>query len=171
MRVALWLLLAFQLLAAAYLLAVLIQVGMNAEDRKGLDLSAGSELLVNALLTIALVVMLWLSRRAFSSRLEQGMRWRALGVLALAIAVSLAFSLSTTLPFPNHISGFGRKIAWAVRVSLGVEPESSEVGWHGKHGPDWFAVIAGLIFGDIARARRPHLPSIGPREGIPLSTG
>jgi lysyl-tRNA synthetase, class II len=147
MRVALWLLLAFQLLAAGYLVAVLIQIGMNAEDRKGLDLVASIELLVNALLTVALVILLWLSRRAFSSRLEPGARWRALGVLALGIAISLTFSISMTLLFPNNITGVGRKIAWSVRVSLGLEPDPNEVGWNGQHGHHWIAVIAGLISG------------------------
>ncbi|MDQ1737938.1 MAG: lysyl-tRNA synthetase, class [Pseudonocardiales bacterium] len=145
MRVALWLLLAFQMLAAGYLVAVLVEIGIHAEDAKGLKVFDTSELAVNAVLTLALVVLLWRSRRAFSSRLEPGARWRALAVLAAGLAVSVTVSVTMTLLFPGRLSGFGRQIVWAVRVSFGVEPDSTEVGWRGQHGHHWVAAVVGLI--------------------------
>ncbi|MGX7677372.1 bifunctional lysylphosphatidylglycerol synthetase/lysine--tRNA ligase LysX [Jatrophihabitans sp. DSM 45814] len=145
MRVALWLLLAFQVLAAGYLIAVLVEIAMNAEDTKDLKVLDTAELLVNAVLTVVLVVLLWMCRRAFQSRLEPGARWRSIGVLIAGLAVSVIVTISLTFLFPDHLTGFGRKIAWAVRVSFGVEPDPTEVGWKGQHGHHWVAAVGGLI--------------------------
>ena len=61
-----------------WLAAVLV----NYQDARDISMLDGVELVINAGLTVALVVLLWLSRGAFSSRLEPGSRWLALGVLA-----------------------------------------------------------------------------------------
>jgi lysyl-tRNA synthetase class 2 len=145
MRVALWLLLAFQFLAALYLIAVLIQVAARVEDTHNLSVLQTGELVINAILTIALVILLWLSRRAFSSRLEPGARWRALAVLLVGLAISVTVSLVLTFAFPDRLRHFGRRVAWAVRVAFGVEPDTTEVGWAGQHGHHWIAALAGLI--------------------------
>uniref|UniRef100_UPI0037C0A85C bifunctional lysylphosphatidylglycerol synthetase/lysine--tRNA ligase LysX n=1 Tax=Jatrophihabitans lederbergiae TaxID=3075547 RepID=UPI0037C0A85C len=144
-RVSLWLLLAFQALAGLYLLAVLGQIVLNRNDSGDISVSDAVELALNAGLTIALVVLLYRSREAFSSRLEPGARWRALAVLVGGLALSLTASLAFTLALPGHLRGLPHKLEWAVRVPFGVEPSTTEVGWHGEHGHHWIAALAGLV--------------------------
>ncbi|MEO6700373.1 MAG: bifunctional lysylphosphatidylglycerol synthetase/lysine--tRNA ligase LysX [Jatrophihabitantaceae bacterium] len=144
-RFAWWLLLAFQTLAAIYLLVVVSAVLINHNDARDLNLLNGAELAVNAALTVALVILLWRSRSAFRSRLEPGARWLALGVLVAGIAISITVSIVLTLTFPGRLIGPGHKFAWAVRVALGLEPASTEVGWTGQHGHHWIAALAGLL--------------------------
>ena len=145
MRVALYLLLAFQALAALDLIAVMGAVVLNRNDARDIGVIDAIELVVNAGLTIPLVVLLWLSRRAFSSRLEPGARWRALGILVVGLVASISVSIVLTLALPDHLTDLGHKLVWAVRGALGVEPASTEVGWKLQHGHHWIAVIAGLI--------------------------
>jgi lysyl-tRNA synthetase class 2 len=145
MRIAWRLLLAFQVVAAVDLVVVLVEIGINAEDTRRLEIMDTIGLLVNALLTLTLIVLLWLSRGAFSSRLEPGARGRALAVLLGGLAASVLMSVTMTLLFPDRLTTLGRKIVWAVRVSFGIEPDPSEVGWRGQHGHHWVAGLAGLI--------------------------
>ncbi|HJQ03501.1 MAG TPA: bifunctional lysylphosphatidylglycerol synthetase/lysine--tRNA ligase LysX [Jatrophihabitans sp.] len=144
-RFAWWLLLAFQTLAAVYLLVVLMAVLINRNDARDITLLDGIELIVNAALTVTLVVLLWRSRDAFRSRLEPGARWLALAVIATGIAISITVSIVLTLAFPDRLVGLAHKLSWAVRVSLGVEPGNTEVGWNGQHGHHWIAALAGLL--------------------------
>ncbi len=145
MRVSLWLLLTFQALAALYLLAAVLQLVFNLDDARDVRPIEAAELLVNAPLTVLLVVLLWRSRGAFTSRLEQGARWRALAVLVAGLIVSVSVTVALTLSFPDTLKGIGRQLAWAVRVSFGVEPNTSEVGWRGQHGHHWIAALSGLL--------------------------
>ncbi|HEX2902963.1 MAG TPA: bifunctional lysylphosphatidylglycerol synthetase/lysine--tRNA ligase LysX [Jatrophihabitans sp.] len=140
-----WLLLAFQTLAGLYLVAVMFAVLFNVRDARDIGVLAGVELVINAGLTIALVMLLWLSRRAFTSRLEPGARWLALGVLASGLLLSMAVAIALDFTFPGHLSGAGRKLGWSIRVALGLEPSSTDVGWNGQHGHRWVAALAGLI--------------------------
>jgi lysyl-tRNA synthetase class 2 len=144
MRVAFWLLLAFQILAALYVVAALVQLGTDRNDASELGVVSTVALIVNAVLTAVLIVALWRSRGAFSSRLEPGARWRALLVLATGLAISAAVAIALTLLFPRSLHG-GRKIIWAIRVAFGIEPDSTEVGWHTQHGHHWIALVTGLI--------------------------
>lgn len=140
-----WLLLAFQTLAAIYLVIILFAVLFNVRDARDIGMLAGVELVINAGLTIALVILLWLSRRAFSSRLEPGSRWLALGVLASGLLASMTVAVLLDFAFPDKLKGVGRKLGWSIRVALGLEPSSTDVGWDGQHGHRWVAGIAGLI--------------------------
>ncbi|WP_083418852.1 bifunctional lysylphosphatidylglycerol synthetase/lysine--tRNA ligase LysX [Pseudofrankia sp. BMG5.36] len=145
MRAALWLLLAFQAVAAGYLIAVLVAIMTDARDVRDLTALGTVYLVVNATLTVAVVALLWLSRPAFSSRLEPGARWRALGVLVVGLAVSVASAVTLTLLFPGQLTGTTRRIVWGARAALGIEPNSSEVGWKRQQGHHWVAALAGLI--------------------------
>ncbi|MBL7495475.1 bifunctional lysylphosphatidylglycerol synthetase/lysine--tRNA ligase LysX [Frankia sp. CNm7] len=145
MRGALWLLLAFQAVAAGYLIALLVRFVTGARDVRDLSTLGAAYLVANAAVTVAVMALLWLSRPAFSSRLEPGARWRALGVLVGGLAASVALSVALTLLFPAQLTGVGRRVVWGARAALGVEPNSSEVGWQGQHGYHWIAVLAGLL--------------------------
>jgi len=140
-----WLLLAFQTLAAAYLVAILFAVGLNVRDARDISMLSAVELVLNAGLTVVLVVLLWLSRHAFSSRLEPGARWLALGVLTSGLLASIAVAVVLDLAFPAKLHGIGRRLSWSVRVALGLEPSSSDVGWNGQHGHHWVAALSGLL--------------------------
>ena len=140
-----WLLLAFQTLAAIYLVIYLCAVLFNVRDARDIGMFDAVLLVLNAGLTVVLVVLLWLSRRAFSSRLEPGSRWLALGVLVSGLLASMAVAVILDFAFPGHLTGVGRKLGWSVRVALGLEPSSSDLGWQGQHGHHWVAALAGLI--------------------------
>ncbi len=144
-RFAWWLLLAFQTVAALYLIGVLGALLVNYQDAQDIGVLDGAELVINAGLTVPLVLLLWLSRRAFSSRLEPGARWLALTVLGSGLAASIAVAVLLDFTFPDRLTGVGRKLSWSVRVALGIEPSSTDVGWHDQHGHHWVAVLAGLI--------------------------
>src|SRR5664279_4993885 len=159
-RAALWLLLAFQLVAAAYLLGELVDVLVDAEDAHRLNVVATVELVVNAVATVVLVVLLWRSRAAFSARLEPGARWGALVVLGTGLGLSIAASVVLTALFPDRLTGAAHRLAWAGRVALGVEPDATDVGWNGEHGHHWVAVLAGVLSaGAVGAAARVFLRS------------
>ncbi|MBV9821205.1 MAG: bifunctional lysylphosphatidylglycerol synthetase/lysine--tRNA ligase LysX [Actinobacteria bacterium] len=145
MKITLWLLLAFQVLAVLDLTGAVLQLALNSDEAHRTRPVEVVELAVNLPLTLLLIVLLWRSRAAFTSRLEPGARWRALGVLVAGLVVSVSVTVALTLSFPDTLVGIGRKLAWAVRVSLGVEPSSTEVGWHGQHGHHWVAALSGLL--------------------------
>ncbi len=145
MRVSLWLLLAFQVLAALDLTSALVQLAVNPDEAQQITPVDAAELMINPLLTVLLVVLLWRSRRAFTSRLEPGARWRALAVLVAGLMVSISVTLALTLTFPDRLTGIGHKLGWAVRVAFGVEPSTSDVGWRGQHGHHWIAALSGLL--------------------------
>jgi lysyl-tRNA synthetase class 2 len=140
-----WLLLAFQTLAGVYLVGVLVAILLNYRDTRDINMLDATELVINAGLTVTLVVLLWLSRSAFKSRLEPGARWLALGVLVVGLLASVALATALNFAFPSTLSGAGRKLGWSVRVALGIEPSSTDLGWHGQHGHHWIAAIAGLV--------------------------
>ena len=145
MRVTLWLLLAFQVVAALNLLGAVLQLALDRGEARQLRPVEAAELVVNLPLTVLLVVLLWRSRGAFTSRLEPGARWRALGILTAGLLVSISVTVALTLSFPGTLAGVGQQLVWAVRVSLGVEPTPTEVGWHNHHGPHWIAALSGLL--------------------------
>jgi lysyl-tRNA synthetase class 2 len=140
-----WLLLAFQTIAALYLLGVLSAYLVNYQDARDLSVMDTVELIINAGLTVPLVILLWLSRRAFSSRLERGARLPAFTVLAGGLLGSITLAVLLDFTFPDRLTGVVRKLSWSVRVALGVEPSNTDLGWHGEHGHHWVAVLAGLV--------------------------
>jgi len=140
-----WLLLGFQTVAACYLVGVLSAVLVNYQDARDLTATDAVELVVNAGLTVAIVVLLWLSRHAFSSRLEPGARWLALAVLVGGLLTSITVAVLLDLSFPDRLTGLERKLGWSIRVSLGLEPSNTDLGWHGQHGHRWVAALAGAI--------------------------
>ncbi|HEU5269903.1 MAG TPA: bifunctional lysylphosphatidylglycerol synthetase/lysine--tRNA ligase LysX, partial [Jatrophihabitans sp.] len=144
-RFAWWLLLGFQTVAALYLIGVLGAYLVNFQDARDLGAMDTVELVVNAGLTVALVALLWLSRQAFSSRLEPGARLPAFTVLAGGLLASITLAILLDFTFPDRLTGVVRKLVWSVRVALGVEPSSLDLGWHGEHGHHWVAVLAGLV--------------------------
>jgi len=144
-RIAWWLLLGFQTVAGVYLLGILGAVLVNYQDARDISAMDATELAINAALTVLLVGLLWRSRQAFSSRLEQGNRWLALAVLVAGLLTSITVAIMLDLAFPDRLTGIGRKLGWSVRVALGIEPSSTDVGWSGQHGHRWVAVLAGAI--------------------------
>jgi lysyl-tRNA synthetase class 2 len=145
MHVSVWLLLAFQALGAAYIGIVLIRIARSAADYQHPRMLESIELMLNAVFTVVMILLLWSSRRAFATRLEPGARWRALAVLVGGLVVSAIVSVILTETFPGRLTGSGRRVAWAIRVVFGVEPDAADVGWRGQHGHHWIAALAGVI--------------------------
>ncbi len=144
MKISFWLLLAFQALGALDLISTLLQLAFDKKESRAIRPVELAELAVNVPLTMLLVVLLWRSRHAFTSRLEPGARWRALSLLVAGLIVSTSTTLALTLTFPDTLADLAHQLGWAVRVSFGVEPSATEVGWRGQHGHHWIAALSGL---------------------------
>ncbi|MDX6284416.1 MAG: lysyl-tRNA synthetase, class, partial [Kribbellaceae bacterium] len=138
-------LVAFQALAAVYVVVVLARIVDRGEDTRNLSTDAVVELAANAVLTVALVVLLWRIRGAFSSRLLPGRRSSAAAVLAVGLGASVATSVVLTLVFPASLADSRHRFAWAVRTAIGLEPTTSEIGWSRQQGHHWIAFLVGLI--------------------------
>jgi lysyl-tRNA synthetase class 2 len=145
MRMSWWLLLGFQIVAAAYLFAEVVDGFLLRADVVRTDTAV--EMLVNGVLTVAVTILLVCSRGVFSSRLERGARGEALLVLCGGIAASMVTSIALTLAAPDRLRGASHQIPWAIRVVFGVPPDQSDVGWVGQYGHHWVAALAGLLSG------------------------
>jgi lysyl-tRNA synthetase class 2 len=145
MQMAWWLLSAFQVIAAGYLLSELVDgllVHARA-DRLAPALATG--IAINAALTVVVVALLLGSRGAFTSRLEQGARWRSIGVLVGGISVSMTVSIVLTLALPGHLHDLSHRLLWAIRVVFGVPPDRTDLGWGNQYGHHWIAALVGAL--------------------------
>jgi lysyl-tRNA synthetase, class II len=143
-RIALWVLIVLQALALALLGTV---VGLAIFDDSYDNVKAVTWVLVVAggVVSAVLLVLLWAARAAFPSRLEPGALRRALVILIVGIAASVGLSLALTFAFPRSLGTVGRKIAWAIRGAIGLEPDQNDAGWANHHGHHWTAVVVSLI--------------------------
>ncbi len=145
-RLAFWVLLVFQVVA---LVLVLVVIGVVAFTSATLqDVGGGTNwtlLLISGAVSVVLIGVLFASRAAFPSLLERGARWRALAILVVGLAVSVAVSLALTFSFPDTLDTTRHKAAWAVRTALGSEPDSTDPGWRDVHGHHWVALLVGLL--------------------------
>jgi lysyl-tRNA synthetase class 2 len=143
-RIALWVLMLLQALALVLLVVVVIfAVTLDSFDNVS---AAGWVLLIaGGVASAILLVLLWLARGAFPSRLEPGALRRAVLILVAGVALSIAVSLILTFSFPRSLDTVGRKIAWAVRGAVGLEPDQNDAGWTMHHGHHWIAVVASII--------------------------
>lgn len=130
-------------LVTSLLITFAVLSGLDTADRRfRLREDIGLGITISA--ALVLLVLLLAARRSFPARLERGARWRALAVLLAGIGLSMVVSISLTEVFPRTLRG-GRRVVWAVRASLGVEPSPLEPGWGSEFGYHWVALLAGVI--------------------------
>ncbi len=98
---------------------------------------------IGAVLGGVIVVLLWLSRRAFAARLSRGARLRSLIVLAAGLATSVVVTFLLAEAFPGRLHGTGERVRWTLNASLDVGLNTDTL--HGHHGPHWVTVLAGLM--------------------------
>jgi lysyl-tRNA synthetase class 2 len=147
MRAAWWLLVGFQAVSVGYTAMVLTRAAALAEFTEGVPTRAALATSINAVLTVAALVMLVFGRTAFTAPFPAGARTRALLVLTAGIAVVLTTSLTLTWLAPGTLSDGRHRVDWAVRVVFGLRPDRSDVGWAGQSGHPWVAEVAGLLSG------------------------
>ena len=143
-RVALWVLFAFELLAAVTVLGVSISAIATHNAFTDATAEQWTLLIASGLFAVVAVPVLFRSRRAFPSRLQPGALWRAIAVLIVGLAASAAVAVALTFSFHGNLHTTSRKLIWALRVVLGREPDPDDPGWYGEHGPHWVAVLIGL---------------------------
>ncbi|MBB5982524.1 bifunctional lysylphosphatidylglycerol synthetase/lysine--tRNA ligase LysX [Kribbella solani] len=97
--------------------------------------------ILQALVVMALIVLLWKIRGAFPARLATGSRRLAIGALVFGMLISLAVSVTLTQIFPRTLSGQRQKIGWAVAAAFGQS--RSKMAGHEGHG--WIGLSVGAI--------------------------
>lgn len=147
MRSAWWLLLGFQLISAGYSVAVLTRAVVFGERLDPIEPTAAVATALTGVLTFVLVIMLFWTRAAFTSRLEKGALWRSVWVLGSGLVLSTAASIALTLSAPGHLRDTSHKFEWAIRVVIGLKPDRSDIGWVGQYGHGWITDLAGLLSG------------------------
>jgi lysyl-tRNA synthetase class 2 len=149
LRVALWTLLLFQVLALA---DGAVAVGIGATTRTGSLLARFStsdrlDLAVSAVAAAFLIPLLLSLRPAFPARLYPA-SWRpAALILAGGGALSAVVSFSMTWVFHRTLSNNAERALWALRVVAGVDTGRMDPAGVVHRGPHWIAALVGLISG------------------------
>ncbi len=146
-RAAWLLLIAFQFIAAGYLLLTVSGAVVFGERLGPVEQSAATATAVNAAVTLILVALLLACRSTFTCRMREGGRWRALAMLCGGLAISLATSIILTVSSPHTLRGTPHQVQWAVRAVFGVLPDRTDIGWAHQQGHRWVASLAGLLSG------------------------
>jgi lysyl-tRNA synthetase class 2 len=144
-RLALWVLLTFQVVAVVSVLAI-VAIAMATEQNFA-DVTTGqwAMFIVSGIVGALLIALLWHGRRGFPSRLSPGSIRRAVLVLAGGLAISAATAVALTMAFGGRLHTVDRKIVWALRAAFGVEPGSADPGWQAQHGAHWVATLVGVL--------------------------
>jgi len=144
-RLALWVLLTFQVVAVVGVLAI-VGIAMATEQNFA-DVTTGqwAVFITSGVVGALLMALLWHGRRGFPSRLRPGSIRRAVLVLAGGLAVSAATAIALTMVFPGRLHTVDRKIVWALRAAFGVEPGSADPSWQSQHGAHSVATLVGVL--------------------------
>ena len=147
LRVALWVLVLFQVLAlvdGAALVGVVFTTStgsllahFGSADRADLLLSA-----VSAVVLIPVLISL---RGVFPARLYPASRRSAALVLFGGAAISAVVSLSLTWVFPDSLTNPGERVLWALRVVGGVDIGRMDANGVLHRGHHWIAAIVAVI--------------------------
>ena len=144
LRIGLLVLLVFEALAAGTSGLLLVGSALGFADQE-VTLRQYVDLALSTALPILGLIGLVVARKAFRARLERGARWRALVVLLVGIAASMAVAVVLTELFPRDLDQGWRRVVWGLRVAIGLEPGANEANWRGQEGHHWIAALAGLI--------------------------
>lgn len=143
-----WLaLLVYQSVALVLTILFVIALITRRDIDVGRDYDAYSRayLWINIGVNIAIIALLLWIRPAFAARLRRRSVGKALGVLALGIAISTALSIALTYAFPGSLRPGYQKFVWAVRIVVGLEPGTDEPQFISHHGHHWITSLVGLL--------------------------
>jgi lysyl-tRNA synthetase class 2 len=149
LRIALWCLVLFQVLALA---DGAVAVGIGATTRTGSLLARFSpsdrlDLAISAVAALFLIPVLLSLRSAFPARLYPA-SWRpAALILAGGGALAAVVSFSFTWVFHRTLTNNAERALWALRVVAGVDSGRMDTAGVVHRGPHWIAALVGLISG------------------------
>jgi lysyl-tRNA synthetase class 2 len=149
LRVALWVLVLFQLLALADGAA---SVGLAFTTGTGSFLAHfadadGTELIVSVVAALVLIPLLVSVRRVFPAQLFPASRRPAALVLLGGAGLSTVVTLLLTWTFPGTLGSPGERVLWVLRAVVGVDVGRMDAAGVLHRGPHWVAAIAGLLSG------------------------
>src|SRR4051812_1464327 len=149
LRVAVWILVLFQVLAVADDVA---QVGLGLTTRTGSLLAHFGpvervDLLISALAAVVLTPLIIAALPAFPARLYPASRRAAPLVLLGGLTTSAVVCLTLTEIFPKTLSSAGERVLWALGAVVGVEQSRFDAAGVPHQGHHWVAALAGLISG------------------------
>jgi lysyl-tRNA synthetase class 2 len=149
LRVALWMLVAFQLLALVDAAAqvTLALVGSSGSVLGHFAPRDRVELFISAAVAVILTPCIVAARGAFPARLYPASRRSAPLVLLAGLVVSATVSLVLTYLFPATLSENGERALWALRVVVGVDTGRVDAVGTLHQGHHWIASVAGLLSG------------------------
>ncbi len=147
LRVALLVLLGFQLLGIADALVTLFLVAVPKAAYRAVGPGELRSALVIAGLVSGLFLagLCWWARPAFPALLVPASRLRAVLTLAGGLVVSSALSVGLTEAFPGTLSRGTQRLGWAARAVVGLPPDSSDPEYVGHHGHHWVAALVGAV--------------------------
>ncbi|MGZ4605401.1 MAG: bifunctional lysylphosphatidylglycerol synthetase/lysine--tRNA ligase LysX [Blastococcus sp.] len=147
LRVALWVLVLFQVLAlvdGAALVGVVFSTStgsllahFGSADR--------ADLLLSAVAAVVLIPVLISLRGVFPARLYPAARRSAALVLVGGAVVSAIVSLSLTWAFPGSLASAGERVLWALRVVGGVDVGRMDVNGVLHRGHHWIAAVVAVL--------------------------
>jgi lysyl-tRNA synthetase class 2 len=149
LRVALWVLVLFQLLALADGAA---SVGLGFTTGTGSLLAHlgdrdRAELIVSVVAALVLIPLFISVRRVFPAQLFPASRRPAVLVLLGGVGLSAAVTLLLTWGFPRTLDSTGERVLWALRAVVGVDVGRMDAAGVLHRGPHWIAALAGLLSG------------------------
>jgi lysyl-tRNA synthetase class 2 len=148
LRVALWTLVLFQVLAL-----------VDGAAQLGLGMSTGGsvlghfgpgervDLVVSAVASLILAPLLVAARDVFPARLYPASRRAAALVLVAGLAVSAVAAVSLTWLLPRTLDDPGDRVLWALRAVVGVDVGRTDTDGVVHQGHHWIAAVAGLLSG------------------------
>ncbi|KNX39477.1 lysine--tRNA ligase [Luteipulveratus halotolerans] len=101
--------------------------------------------LIALVVGVAVLVIAWSARPAFTARLTPGSRRTAAVVLVCGLAISMAVTSALTFVFPRTLDGPLEKLAWSLRSVFGITTPPDEPGFRGHLGHHWIYSCAGVL--------------------------
>jgi len=149
LRVALWVLVLFQVLA---LVDGAASVGLGFTTGTGSFLAyfgdaERAELVASVVAALVLIPLLVSVRPMFPARLFPAARRPALLILLAGAGLSALVSLLLTWTFPRTLAGTGERVLWALRAVVGVDAGRLDAAGVVHRGPHWVVAVAGLLSG------------------------
>jgi lysyl-tRNA synthetase class 2 len=149
LRAALLLALLFEALIGVFQLYLLAQRSATWDGfpGSGVDIERGRLLYlgVAGVLGILAAALMWRWRDQFPARLRPGSLWAAILTLAAGVAVSSVITIALAEAFPHSLRTHGERALWGFRMAVGAVTDVDALQLHGRTGPRWVAVLAGLM--------------------------
>lgn len=149
LRAALLLALLFEAIVGVLQLYLLAEEssGWNGLPTSGVNLERGRLLYIGVAGVVGILAagLLWLSRAQFPARLRPGSLWASILTLTAGLALSSFITIALAEAFPHTLRTHGERALWGFRMAVGAITDVDALRLHGRTGPRWVAVLAGLM--------------------------